>query len=64
LTLGDLASGPWPKPRSRVQSQIDALEKSIKSQIDEKEDRMSRAKRSGRRIDYAALARGSGIKEK
>jgi hypothetical protein len=61
LTLDDLASGPSPKPRSRVQSQIDALEESIKSQISEKEER---TKRTGRRIDYAALARGFGKKEK
>ena len=49
LTLGDLASGPSPKPRSRVQSQIDALEQSIKSQIDETEDRMSQTRKKASR---------------
>ena len=54
LTLGDLASGPSPKPRSRVQSQIDALEQSIKSQIDKKEDRMSQTRKNASRAKRAA----------
>ena len=50
LTLGDLESGPsTPKPRSRVKSQIDALEQSIKSQIDETEDRMSQTRKKASR---------------
>jgi hypothetical protein len=58
LTLGDLTSGPsTPKPRSRVQSQIDALEESIKSQIDETEDRMSQTRKNASR-DKRAARRG------